>query len=124
MPNVNQGTVLRPGNVAPVFYGDLPSEEAEHWTSLLLPHSAAPAAANVGDVCYDLDVPITYVLCAEDPGVQLQERMVERFKGNNWRVVRIAGGHSPFLSRKEELMEVIQGCCSISTEQDIDEAKM
>ena len=110
IPNVRQGTLLQPINVAPYFYGDLSPEEAEHWASLLLPNSAAPAAADVADVCYDLDVPITYLLCSEDPYVQLHERMMNKFKGDNWTVVRLGGGHSPFLSRKEELVEVIKGC--------------
>lgn len=34
---IEQGTILRPVNTSPIFYNDLSPEQAEHYTSLLLP---------------------------------------------------------------------------------------
>ncbi|CAD6580718.1 MAG: hypothetical protein ASARMPREDX12_000248 [Alectoria sarmentosa] len=38
-----EGTVLRPVNISAIFYSDLSAQDADHWTSLLLPQSAIPS---------------------------------------------------------------------------------
>lgn len=93
-----------------VFYNDLPPAEAKHWNSLLVPKSASKTSVDVADVCYDLDVPITYVLCTEDLMLNMLEGMVAKVKRPSWKVVRISGGHSPFLGRKKELVEIVEKC--------------
>jgi len=102
--------LLYPVNTLSVFYHDLPAEEAEYWNSLLVPKSASKTAVDVADVCYDLDVPITYVICTEDPMLDMLEGMVAKVKRPGWDVERMGGGHSPFLSRKEELVRVMEKC--------------
>ena len=111
---MTQDGLLYPENTKSVFYSDLPPEEAEHWNSLLIPKSASKTAIDVAEVCYDLDVPITCVLCTEDPMLPMLEGMVEKIKRPRWRVERIGGGHSPFLSRKEELIGILDGCLGAS----------
>ena len=65
----------------------------------------------VANTCYDLDVPITYIICTEDPAVNMVEGIIlPKVKTDKWRVERMGGGHCPFLSRKEELVQVIEGC--------------
>jgi len=106
--------LLYPENTKSVFYNDLPPEEAEHWDSLLVPKSASRTAVDVAEVCYDLDVPITYVLCRDDPMFGMLEGMVRKMKRPGWHVERMDGGHSPFLSRKEELVAIIEKCLGLA----------
>lgn len=105
-----QDGLLHPENTKSVFYNDLPAAEADHWDSLLMPKSASKTTIDVAPVCYDLDVPITALLCTRDPMLDMLEGMVAKNKTPQWRVVRIPAGHSPFLSRKDELAEVIERC--------------
>ena len=110
--NPSQGKVLRPVNTAPVFYSALSANDAEYWASLLLPQSAVPSFADAGEVCYGLDVPITYLLCNGDVLVGMLERMMNKVKRDGWKVQRIDGDHCPFLSNKEGILRVIEECLS------------
>ena len=105
-----QDGLLHPVNTAAAFFSDLPPEEAEHWTSLLIPKSASKTSVDVAEVCYDLDVPITYVLCMDDPMLGMLEGMMANVGRPNWKVERIGGGHLPFLGRKGELIGFIESC--------------
>ena len=64
----------------------------------------------MADPCYDLDVPITYLLCTDDPVFDMLEAMMVKNKREAWTVEKIGGGHCPFLGRKEELVAVIEKC--------------
>lgn len=112
-----QDGLLYPVNTTSVFYSDLPPQEAEHWNSLLVPKSASKTSVDVAEVCYDIDVPITYLLCTEDPMLAMLEGMVAKVKRPKWRIERIGGGHSPFLGRKKELVAVVEKCLGFREEQ-------
>ena len=45
-----------------------------------MPKSASRTAVDVAEVCYDLNVPITYVLCRDDPMFEMLEGMVRKMK--------------------------------------------
>ena len=64
----------------------------------------------MAEVCYDLNVPVTYLLCTEDPMLVMLEEMVAKVKRQRWKIERIGGGHSPFLGRKEELVGIVEKC--------------
>lgn len=102
--------LLYPVNTLSVFYNDLPPMEAEHWNSLLVPKSASKTSVDVADVCYDLDVPITYLLCTDDPMLVMLEGMVAKVQRQGWKVEKIGGGHSPFVGRKKELLGILEKC--------------
>lgn len=102
-----------------VFYNDLHLEEAEHWNSLLVPKSASKTSVDVAEVCYDLDVPITYLLCEEDPMLNMLEGMVAKVRRPAWKIERINGGHSPFLARKRDLVGVIKKCLTPNTADEV-----
>ncbi|KAK3168974.1 hypothetical protein OEA41_005422 [Lepraria neglecta] len=106
--------LLYPVDTSPVFYSDLPPKEAAHWNSLLVPKSASKTSVDVAEVCYDLDVPITYLLCTNDPMLGMLEGMVAKVKRPRWNVERIDGGHSPFLGRKKELAEIVEKCSGLT----------
>ena len=108
-----QDGLLHPTNTAAVFYNDLPPEDAAHWDSLLLPKSADKTSIDVAPVCYDVDVPITVLLCTDDPMFEMLQGMAMKLKRPRWRIEKIAGGHSPFLGRKQELIEVIRACLAV-----------
>ncbi len=107
---IKQGTILRPTNTFPIFYSDLSPEQAEFYTSLLQPQSAIPSTIPVANVCHDLDVPITYLLCNDDPAVGMLDGMMQKTKRKNWKVERIDGGHCPFLGRRKDLLMVLKQC--------------
>ena len=104
---IEQGTILRPANTSPIFYSDLSPEQADLYTSLLQPQSAIPSTIPVANVCYDLDVTITYLLCNDDPAVEMLDGMMQKVKRASWKVERIDGGHCPFLGRREDLLRVL-----------------
>ncbi|KAL8840568.1 MAG: hypothetical protein Q9170_001254 [Blastenia crenularia] len=108
--------LLYPVGTKDFFYSDLPPNEAEHWTSLLKPKSASKTSVDVGVVCYDLDVPITYLLCTDGPLIAGLESMITRLKRDSWQLRKMKGGHSPFLSRKEQLIEVMEECLGLQEE--------
>ena len=62
----------------------------------------------IKDVCYDLDVPITYLLCNGDTMLSIFEEMVGKVKRPSWKLQNIDGDHCPFLSNKEGLLRVIE----------------
>jgi pimeloyl-ACP methyl ester carboxylesterase len=53
-------------------------------------------------------VPRTYIFCEEDRALipAQQRRAIDRSPGI--RVLRLAGGHSPFLSQPQRLAEMLQ----------------
>ena len=53
-----------------------------------------------------------YLLCNDDPAVDMLESMMQKTKRANWTVERIDGGHCPFLGRKEDLRRVLKQCSS------------
>ena len=83
---------------------------------MLVPKSADKTSIDVAPVCYDLDVPTTCILCTDDPMLPMLEGMAAKVKRPSWQVIRIAGGHSPFLSRKEELVGIVQRCLGLERE--------
>lgn len=92
------------------FYSDLPRDEAEHWESLLVPKSASRTSVDVAEDCYDLNVPTTCALCTEDSMITGLEKMLAKVKRESWQVTKMGGGHSPFLSRKEDLIGLMEDC--------------
>ena len=62
------------------------------------------------DPCWDLDVSFTYVLSEEDRALPafVQEMMLKEVAKENWKVVRLPGGHSPFLSQIGALGDVFK----------------
>ncbi len=111
-----QDGLLYPANTISVFYNDIPLAEAEYWNPLLVPKSADQTSVDVATVCYDLDIPTTCILCTDEPLLPMLESMVAKVKRRSWQVVRIAGGHSPFRSRKEELVGIVQRCLGLERE--------
>ena len=78
-----------------------------------MPKSADKTSIDVAEICYDLDVPITVLLCTDDLMFEMLQGMAMKLKRPQWRIEKIAGGHSPFLGRKQELTEVIRACLAV-----------
>ena len=110
--------MVRPGpGCDAAFYDDLPQEEAKAWKAELRPSTASVTTTGVKDPGWDLDVSFTYVLSEEDRALPafVQEMMLKEVANENWKVVRLPGGHSPFLSQIEALGDVfkeVAGVCS------------
>ena len=59
--------------------------------------------------CWDLDVPIAYLICTNDRALpcSVQEAMIERVKRGDWLIERCDTGHCPFLSRPQVVVHMI-----------------
>lgn len=52
-------------------------------------------------------MPITYIACARDPHARITDGMLAESKREEWTVKTIEAGHAPFLSRVEEVGDLI-----------------
>jgi pimeloyl-ACP methyl ester carboxylesterase len=96
--------VMTVPDAAPVFYGDVEPELAAAAAGRLRPQSLVSFADPVTTAGWH-DTPSTYVACTEDAAVPhaAQAQMATR----SGTVVTMHSGHSPFLSRPDELADVI-----------------
>lgn len=92
-------------NVAHTLYSDLPPEEAEYWASKIVDQSYAVKTTELTNAAYRY-IPSTYVVCENDQGPPPQfQEMFGKAAGAT--VLKIASGHSPMLSKTEELVNMI-----------------
>ncbi len=96
-----------------MLYHDLPPHEAEHWVTEIRPHSYKTFEASFETEASWLGIGSSYLVCEDDKAipVEFQESMVReaREKGAKMDVVRVGGGHSPFLGRIDEVVSWIEG---------------
>ncbi len=94
-----------PDDPIPMFYGDVPRDEAEEAVQRLVPQSARSFGEALTEAGWHT-VPSTYVICENDGALpaESQRAMAERSD----TVRRLATGHSPFLSRPAELAALLQ----------------
>ena len=100
---------LMPGRPEQIFYNDCSPEDTADAVSRLEPQSLAAIKQPVRSVAWR-EAPTTYVICDQDNAIPVfaQEYMAER-AGD---VRRIDASHSPFLSRPDEVVELITGLAS------------
>jgi pimeloyl-ACP methyl ester carboxylesterase len=99
----------------PAFYGDIDPTAADAATALLSPD--APAGITVATTTLTSDgwgsVPRTYVTCGRDMAIRpdLQRRFITEadaaFPDNPTSVVALDASHSPFLSRPDEVADIV-----------------
>ncbi|ROV91472.1 hypothetical protein VSDG_07159 [Cytospora chrysosperma] len=88
------------------MYNDLPADEAAYWAERVIAQSGAVKETAVERCAYTY-LPSTYVVCMGDKAVppQVQE-MFARLAGSEVR--RIESGHSPMLSRPDEVATLVE----------------
>lgn len=95
-----------------MFYHDLAPADAAAWTEKLRPHSLRSLAEG-GEHVYEgwRDVPMWYLITREDRGLPLDVQRwlagMVRAKGADVTVREVDSGHSPMLSRPEEVVEFL-----------------
>ncbi|KAI3324235.1 alpha/beta-hydrolase [Xylariaceae sp. AK1471] len=96
---------FRMKNAAKIIYSDLPTEEANYWESKIIDQSYAVQTTKLTREAYRY-CPSTYVVCVNDQGPppQFQEMFG---KAANSNIIKISSGHSPMLSKTEELADLI-----------------
>ncbi|KAK8041774.1 alpha/beta-hydrolase [Apiospora rasikravindrae] len=92
-------------NPARTMYSDLPEDEAEHWAAKTIDQSLGVQGTPLTRAAYRY-VPSTYVVCENDQAVPPQ---VQEMFGNNAgaALLRLDSGHSPMLSKTDELAGMI-----------------
>jgi pimeloyl-ACP methyl ester carboxylesterase len=99
-----EGDTVTPDRPREIFYADVPLEEAERAIAQLRPQSLSVVKEIVSAAAWHT-VPSTYVVCEQDraipPGVQ--EMMAKRATS----VRHMHTSHSPFLSRPDQLAQLI-----------------
>ena len=77
---------------------------------MLQPAAHHSVTTPVVRACWDLDVPKTYIVTTEDVAMpaELQNAMIESVRDDTWSVKHIASSHSPFLSRIDELVSIVE----------------
>jgi pimeloyl-ACP methyl ester carboxylesterase len=97
------------------FFSDLSEDDAAAAYSRLTPQPNTPLDEKVRLTSGGLErVPRTYIFCENDQALipAQQQRAIDRSPGI--RVLRLAGGHSPFLSRPQRLAELLHGLAAYS----------
>ncbi|KAM5435559.1 hypothetical protein McanCB56680_005946 [Microsporum canis] len=94
----------------PMFFNDLPDEEAEYWVKQMVVHPHSAHATPVGNEAFR-ELPVTYIICENDKGIlpEVQQMMIDKIKavGIEVRVERCTGSHSPFLSMPHGTADII-----------------
>lgn len=92
-------------DTASLIYHDLPPEEASSWASKIIDQSYAVQTTAITRTAYKY-IPSTYVITEDDHAVPLQyQEMFAAATGAE--VKKIHSGHSPQLSKPEELADFI-----------------
>ena len=88
----------------------MPEESQKFWVAKLQQASHKICTTPVGRACWDVDVPKTYIVTTEDVAlpVEQQEAMIKSVWDDTWSVKYIASSHSPFLSRIDELVGILE----------------
>jgi pimeloyl-ACP methyl ester carboxylesterase len=99
-----EGDIMIPDRPREIFYADVPLEEAERAIAQLKPQSFIAVKEIVSAAAWHT-VPSTYVVCEQDRAIPpaVQELMAKRATS----VRRMPTSHSPFLSRPDELAQLI-----------------
>ncbi|KAF1984079.1 alpha/beta-hydrolase [Aulographum hederae CBS 113979] len=110
------GSVLRcERDSGDVFYNDLDPSERGQWVDILTPQSGKAFTFPTSGTCWDLDIRKAYIMTKADLVVPYyaQEAMVGRVRrpDDQWQLITMEGevGHSPFLSRVEQLVGILKG---------------
>ena len=94
----------------PYFYNDLGPTEADACEKMLVPHNVATFAEPVTETPWKV-VPTTYLLCEEDcmtkPEWQWERISAARELGAEIRVEKLKSGHSPFVSKVHDVVQVV-----------------
>lgn len=90
------------------FYNDLSQREKDHWVSELRRHSAIALMTPLTYVAYRYH-PVTYLYCENDEAIplELQKKMVAS-SGLKFQIESCTAGHSPFLSQRETVLNVVE----------------
>ncbi|EZF34572.1 hypothetical protein TMEN_8350 [Trichophyton mentagrophytes] len=95
----------------PMFYSDLPSEEAEYWVKQMVAHPYSAQSTPVSNEAFR-ELPTSYIICDNDKGIlpEVQQMMIDRLKvaGVDVQVKRCSGSHSPFLSMPNVTADIIE----------------
>jgi pimeloyl-ACP methyl ester carboxylesterase len=100
--------IPRLGNPAEFFYGDLPPAVQKKWVDKLQYISLETFRSKVSFEPWKHGFNCLYVVCEKDRAIprELQEEFAAQFgKGRSWY---IDSSHSPFLSKPEKVVEVIE----------------
>ena len=83
--------------------------EAQIWCEKL-EVQARTHPLEVESPCWDLDVPITCLICTKDQVMPLEVQigMIDRVKRDHWIIEWAEADHSPYLSQPNTLVNLIQ----------------
>jgi pimeloyl-ACP methyl ester carboxylesterase len=100
------GELVRAQRPEEIFYNDCSPEVAAAASSRLVPQTRKSFTDQLTRTAWS-EIPSTYVICSNDNAIPVfaQEAMSTRAG----RVERLDASHSPFLSRPDELAEIILG---------------
>ncbi|GAA1810350.1 alpha/beta hydrolase [Planosporangium flavigriseum] len=106
----SDGAWMTPDTPEQVFYNDCDPEVTAAAVARLYPQSLSACKQPLTAAAWET-IPSTYVVGNLDGGLpqEVQEGMAA---GRAGRVVNLESGHSPFLSRPDELADVIAGCAA------------
>ncbi|KAE8315396.1 Alpha/beta hydrolase fold-1 [Aspergillus transmontanensis] len=108
--------MANPTASASLCFSDLPVEEGEAWMKRFARHSAASFTNPLTYAGYK-DVPVSYLLCADDKVIPAREQqkgidMIERETGREVDVTVIQTGHFPIPSAPEKVADWITSLAS------------
>ena len=96
--------VTTPSQTREIFFADIDDDVAAAATARLSPQSLSSFAETQTAAAWTA-IPSTYVICENDKAIPVpaQEAMSTRAG----RTIRIASGHSPFLSRPDDIAQIV-----------------
>ncbi|KAI9727709.1 MAG: hypothetical protein M1828_005937 [Chrysothrix sp. TS-e1954] len=108
--NIGQGNFCKPNDTAAdVLYNDLNELDRKQYSRMLKQQSVAASNLEMLDSCWKSELPKLYIHTTKDLAVpmDLQKTMLEGVQDDSWTVREMDGGHSCFVSKKEETASVM-----------------
>lgn len=87
-----------------VFFADVPARDADNATSRLRKHSLRAFTDELTTASWK-SIPTTYIVCEQDQAIPPAAQVA--MSASATAVLRLPGGHSPYLSRPSELATVV-----------------
>ena len=109
-PDPSDNTLARPNSLASeYFYAGLDTTQRRYWASKLQPYSMKASMGPAKMTCWGVDIPKLYIITSRDIAIppDTQRAIVDAFTDETWTTRNIDSGHTPFLTHKEQLIDML-----------------
>ena len=113
--DIRPGGRFRIKDAGQKLYSDLPAEAAQYWADKIIDQSYEVQTTELTRAAYKY-IPATYVVTENDEAVPAQFQEMFAGAAGATDIIKIAAGHSPMLSKVDELTDLIDATATKALE--------